>query len=541
MEFHEIAYEFLKSAKVSVSRDYLRERLESHPYYPSLNALTDILDELQIESSALQIEEKQRWRELPFPILAHVVSENGQLDFEVIKNQQHIKTEGGFLQKWTGITLLIGKQRKITHEEHQKQFIKEKFEGGVLWSWVTFLLLLATMPQLISFKLGFFIHYVLSLTGCLVSCNIVAYSLGVKTDMSDLFCKVETSGCNAVLTSKLGRLTGDIGLADIATVFYGGMVIYMSFSTGFEPDSNLLFLNLVQALPFFFTFLSVAYQAHMKSWCKLCLLLTLIIWLQSINLVFGLMQLPFDNFGLIAPPFMYYLTLVLSMALAGSWFIVKPLLLTKRSSMFQKIRIRKWRQNPHWFNALLPLHKQIDSAVWNKEIFYGNPNGVLQILITSKPLCEYCAKAHFELEQILKKHPDDIGVRVRFTLPSLNTETEDYKAVFHILNMYEELVWKKGQNHTSPLMKEIISDWYETQNLSDWVDRYPVHAKSEEEVHALIGQSVQWANAMGITQTPAFFINGFEMPNPHTFKDLFLFISEYIEILKGQRSPVSSQ
>lgn len=541
MEFYEIAYRLLRAAKVSISKNYLRERLEAHPYYPSLNALTDILDELGIENHALEIEEKHRWRELQFPVLVHTVTKSGQTGFEVIENQKHITSEMDFLKKWTGIVLQIGKKRTIDHEEHEKQYKKERKERKVLRVILGSFPILMFVQQLTLFKPEFFILFLLSLAGFTVSCTIVAYSLGVKTDISNLFCNVETLGCNSVLSSRLGKLWGDIGLGDIAVVFFGGQLIYLCFALGFDKEVNLLFLTYLQAAAFLFTWVSLGYQAYLRSWCKLCLLLTLIIWLQTITLIVGVLQMPETVSQIPKPSIQYYILWVAGMLMAGSWFVVKPFLLTSRNSIFQKIRIRKWKQDPQWFHALLPLHKRIDDSVWDKEIFYGNPNGVLQIVITSKPYCVFCAKAHFELEQVLAKHPEDIGVRVRFTLSTLEVGSKDHRAVFHILNAYEELVWKKERNHIDPLMKEIIGDWFKTKDLNEWQNRYPVNSSDSVEINALIHKSVQWANGMGIRQTPAFFVNGFEMPNPHTFRDLFLFVSDYIEILKQETSVLSGQ
>ena len=539
MEFHEIAYGFLKTARVSVSRNYLRERIESHPDYPSLSSLTDILDELEIEHFALHVEEKHRWRELDFPILAHMVTKTGKLDFETIKNEARIKSEEEFLNAWTGITLFLGEKRSIAHEEHEKQNNKEKFSRRLLWSVMGLLTLFIILPHMASFKWVFFINSLLAFVGLVISGIIVSYSLGISTGVSDLFCKVGESGCDAVLGSKLGKLGGDIGLGDLAVVFFGGLLIYSSLSLDFDANSNLVFLTLLSSIAFVSTFISISYQLYLGSWCKLCLFLALIIWLQTGNLVFHVLPLLDETFNTYVPTFKQISIFGISMLLASGWLIAKPLVIAKRNSLFDKIKIRKWRQNPRWFHALLPLHKKVDDAIWEKEIYYGNPNGVLQVLIVSSPFCKYCAMAHFQMNQILAQHPEDIGVRIRFTLRSTDEQTRDYDAVFQILSAYEKFVWNGKSGQTNTLMKDIISDWYETADLEQWKSKYPLDGVNETDIIALVSKSIQWSKSMGIQQTPAFFINGFEMPNPHTFRDLFLFATEYIQILKQGRLTVS--
>ncbi len=53
MEFYSTIHNFLNSLGIGVSKNYLREWLESHPKCPALISLTDILDELKIENHAI--------------------------------------------------------------------------------------------------------------------------------------------------------------------------------------------------------------------------------------------------------------------------------------------------------------------------------------------------------------------------------------------------------------------------------------------------------------------------------------------------------
>ncbi|PIB38982.1 thioredoxin domain-containing protein [Maribacter sp. 4G9] len=535
MEFYKIANDFLNSAGVSVSINYLRERLESHPQYPALISLTDILDEFQIENTAIRIQQKEKWKELETPFLAHVVFADGRTDFELISRQKDVGSVECFLGRWTGIALTLGANKKIKHEQHNEQYKKEKSSRIVKRSIISLTTLLFVIKQMIFFNPVVFTHFMLSIIGLGISCAIIARSMGLKSNIAELFCKIEESGCNKVLNSRLGRFAGNIGLGDITAIFFGSQMIYMTFSTHFETSQNLILLSSIQAFAFVFTPVSLIYQWRLKSWCRLCLTIVAIIWAQSANFIWHLFILESYSLEKIHQPLETYLLFAISIFFASFWIIVKPLIIKERENLPQKIRIRKWRQDPGWFHALLPLHKRIDDTIWDKEIFYGNPKGLLQIIIVSNPYCEYCATAHSELDAILKKHPEDIGVRIRFTLKSYTPSNENYKAVFEILNSYEQLVWKRKLDHESESMRRIISDWYEHPDLSVW-KYHTHHYQNHNIIDGLIKKSIAWARAMEVHQTPAFFINGHEMPNPHTFRDLFLFISDYIEILRRENS-----
>lgn len=538
MEFYKIAYDFLRASKVSVSQKYLRERLESHSQYPSLVCLTDILDEFGIENHPLRINAPEKWKDLELPFLAHVVTKDGTTDFELIKTRSKSGPNVDFLKKWTGVVLMIGDEKKINHKEHNSQYKNERKQVKAIRLLLVMIVMFVLSTQLISGELFLLIHLMFSFIGLFFSCLIVAQSLGLNNNLTKLFCQVQESGCNAVLNSKLGKFGGTIGLGDLAVIYFFGSILYLTFSISFPIIERVTLMFLVNLLAFLFTPISIIYQLHLKSWCKLCLAILVVIWLQTVNLTWHIYDMKFYFLTFPRISLIVYLFFGLSMLLASFWIIIKPFKIEEKESLHQKIRIRKWKQDPSWFDALLPLHKKINDAVWVKEIYYGNPSGVLQIIVVSSPYCAFCAKAHSELEAILEKHPHDIGVRVRFTLKSYDRVNQDYKAVLNILGVYDEVVWKKNLDSNSKPMKSIISNWYKKQDLSDWSSAG--YSFNQEVVDSLIRKSGRWASGMGVNQTPAFFINGHEMPNPHTFQDLFLFISEYIEILKNKKKLASN-
>lgn len=535
MELHHTIFKFLKVSGIDASKNYLKERLKSHPAYPSLTSITDILDEFKIENYAFEIEEKEKWKELDFPFLAHVISPGKGEGFEIIKKKNQITSINDFLKRWTGIALMLGDQKVIHHEEHSRQYKKEKYNRYLTISISLFFVLAFIGSQTLVFQIPILVHFSLSLVGLIISGSIISYGLGIKTKISDTFCRVEEEGCSAVLNSKLARFGGDIGLGDIAAIFFGSLFIYQFFSHQFSFYENFMFLIIPSTLAFGFTFISIIYQFYLGSWCKLCLIITAIIWVQAANMIIGLDGFQFVFADIFQLPFTIYLTFGISLLLVSTWVIVKPVLISSRVALDHRIRIRKWRQDPAWFDALLPLHKKIDDTSWSKEIFYGNPHGVLQIIIVSDPYCESCATAHMQLDKILNKHPNDIGVRIRFTLNSYDPNDRKHHALIKILNAYEHLVWKKDLPNTDPLSKAIITDWFQGQNLKTWEEKYNFPPTNSDLINQMIHTSLQWSNAMEVTQTPAFFINGFEMPNPHTFRDMFLFISDYIDILRSKQ------
>jgi ABC-type bacteriocin/lantibiotic exporter with double-glycine peptidase domain len=113
----------LSMAGITISPSLLKEKLQAHPDYPSLLAVTDTLDELGIDNAALQID-KERINEVPTPFLAHDAAKG---EFVVINNVQQQLSPGSELEKnWNGMAQLAEKPKGWHHTENEKRLAEEK-------------------------------------------------------------------------------------------------------------------------------------------------------------------------------------------------------------------------------------------------------------------------------------------------------------------------------------------------------------------------------------------------------------------------------
>jgi hypothetical protein len=528
MSFELIVYQLLKRCSIPVSKPYLFERIRAHPDYPSLASFTDLLDEWQLEYAALQIEEKDL-PQMEYPFLAHIVTHQGMEDFLIVESPEQVeKDKDRFLHSWTGIVVWIAGNAEIDSEEHAQSLMKERLNRKARW--VTGLALLASL--IYTFSSGFdligVIYGLLTLAGLAVSAAIVGYASGIDNVLSKSFCKVGSSGCQSIIQSDLSKLLPNLHLSDLALIYFTGLFISLVFSWPFGMASVSQWLIIPSGLAVITTMFTLGYQLVKNRWCKLCLILSAIIWAQAALLViFTPAPLTFSLNQQVLP------TITLAFVLSTGWVLMKPYFLNSRKVDEQLITIRKWRQYPHWFHAILPLHKAIDRAIWDREVFYGNPNGVLQITLATAPFCGPCGRAHAQLEHIFSRYPDDIGIKIRFVIKETNEK--DREACLSILQTYKHALWKNtdGQDYlTNELGQQIIEAWFKQQNLKAFQACYPNNQKDTNELLPLLRQHIQWGEQFEIEQTPGFFINGYEMPNPHTLTDLNIFLDDYMQLLK---------
>ncbi|NAY93006.1 thioredoxin domain-containing protein [Muricauda sp. JGD-17] len=544
MEFYEHAYRFLDISGHSVSKSYIKEWMLSHPNYPALICFSDLLDEFSIDHTVVKLDWNQPHEMLPERLLIHVVSEKGETGFRIVKKRAKGTFNNNDLEGWTGITLLLEENSKIEHLEHNELLKNQRVSKTFRIIILSLLAVFLFVNQLVNFNWTILISSGILSLGFFISILIVVKEIGLKSTISDFFCKTDHSGCDKVLHSKYGKLGRFLKIGDLALIYFTSLILFLSFLPEINTDQKIAILTITLLPGLLITPVSVYYQIKLKSFCRLCSGLLLILWLQAINLFAYFMYLGLPN-NLFDVSIQTTVGFFIAFLIAGLWIVVKPSIIQNQSIPHQNIMLRKWRQNPRWFDALLPLHKKIDDSIWSKEICYGNPKGVLQFLIVSNPFCDFCALAHKDLDKILDKHPEDIGIRIRFHLKTsdLKKGNKKHEAVLQILSAYEKRIWiKEGyQKDYGKGSREIITDWY-VLGPTDWKKKYGFDMRQKEysaTISKLIHDSMTWCKSVDIKQTPSFFVNGHEMPNPHTFKDVFLFISDYIQILKDREQKKS--
>ncbi|MBS1574448.1 MAG: hypothetical protein JST09_04010 [Bacteroidetes bacterium] len=127
MEFYLTAYSYLKGRGLNINRKFLRIRMQSHPDYPSLISLTDSLDELGISFNAIQAE-KKLYRDLQYPLLAHIVNSQ-TVEFKQIESALFFEKNRDVFEHWNGIVFstehsgrLIFNKEYSSFEEKKKRF-----------------------------------------------------------------------------------------------------------------------------------------------------------------------------------------------------------------------------------------------------------------------------------------------------------------------------------------------------------------------------------------------------------------------------------
>jgi uncharacterized membrane protein len=286
MSYQNNLEEIVKKLNLKVSKNTLKTALESHPDYPSLSTLSDVLSEWNVDNLAVKIS-PQQLQEIAFPAIAHLEHrhEDYFVLFQNFENQQVTcwDSEKGnvtesielFTSKWQGVTLLL----EITDKSAEPNFVenhrKQTFANAEKWLGFITLSLVALSGLAIAETWQNATLWLILILGTAVSTIILFGEYGIKSPTIEKLCNLNNqTNCDTVLQSSGSKLFQYFSWAEIGFWYFIGSCIFTLIcflSNKFEYLSTLTIVSLL-ALPY--TVFSVYYQWQIvKKWCALCLVI----------------------------------------------------------------------------------------------------------------------------------------------------------------------------------------------------------------------------------------------------------------------------
>lgn len=514
---------FLSTNNIAFNKEELNLQLLTHPYFPSINAITDLFDHFNIENVAAELpKEVAILSELPTTFLAHIKEDQREKIVLVVKKNDALKliydaktakhvSYQEFVGLWTGVIVAIEKSEDDTIKNTNNQSLLK----SAVFSVSALLLLTTLILNPLSF-LGYS-YLVVAVIGLYISVLLVQKELGLHSKSLDKFCEAsENNSCDDVLNSKGALVLNAFKLSDVGMVYFSGIVLTIILSSISGIDVNYLLIHSLSALSLLFIPYSIYYQWRViKKWCPLCLVVVGILSLQAIILVttFDLEFVVYSNELL--------LTIFSFLSLSLIWAVLKPGY--KKAQEFNVLQLEhyKFKRNSSLFiTALKATDKKEMAIVGLNEIVMGNKNAALQIVLITNPKCFFCKEAHQVFHDILKNREDDIQLIIRF---NINTSNPDNNQGLEISNQLLEIYTKQGEQETMQALDEIYSDMEAEVWLQKWKSTTFLNHVSDLE------KAKEWCVDNTVNFTPAVFVNGYLFPKEYNKKDISFFIDDLIE------------
>jgi uncharacterized membrane protein len=507
---------FIKALGVKANYNYLKEKLLENINYPSLLAVSEILDGYQIENYAAELSPDDLL-EVPLPCLAALNTEggifvlvnkveNGLVDWWHFKKGRQKDTIKSFVGQWNNVLLLARPSALSLEPKYAQNYRKELIYNGFNWLvtisiiiifFAIFYLFISTNTFLIS------LLFLIKFLGCIIGALLLWRLIDKKNALIKSVCEVNSNiNCDSVLDSKAATIGGVVSWSEIGFFYFLGGFLSLLLGLNHPPIIHyLLFLNLL-ALPY--TVFSIYYQGFfLKQWCILCLITQLMLWIEflifSNSVGFSYSNI-YDFNGLLILTISFLLPIVF-------WFSLKPILQKTVDINFYKSGMKSFQDTASVFFTLLREQRQVTDLP-NGIITDGNLSSQNTILTVTHPYCSHCATGHLTIKQIISQK--SVNIKSQLVFVSSNNEA-DKSSIFikHLFSL-------------DPILRnEALDFWFEqgNRNYESWSQKYPVNKITDEAVE-IVQQHRHWFQQNKIERTPTFFINNFSLPKIYKIKDI---------------------
>lgn len=511
----------LQKNKITIDAEELDFQIQSHPSYPSLHAITGVLNHFNIENAAIQVPVNEKTlAQLPNSFIAQIKIENTSFfalvikkgfQYKVITNNKKSKIISiqTFLDQFTGILVGIEKDDKkninqLTTVNYQKPLF------------VIALFIFCVMLYKYNTSIYARIYFGLSLIGVAISYLIVQHDLGLSSKIVDSICSQEskTTNCNAVLNSKGATLYKNIKLSDVSFIYFVAITVSVLLLSLANTSLNTMYLLSLAGIPI--VIYSIYYQIKIsKNWCVLCLSIASILVLQA-SFFF------FTSSNILTINILSVLVTGFSFSVVASiWLFINSKL--KQEQGFKKLKIesKKFKMNFELFNTLLQKSETLNTTLVNtSEIVLGNKNAPLNITAITNPFCGHCKSVHNLIETLLKKHHNNINVTIRFNINTSNLGSNGVLVSSRLLELF----------HTEGELKclEAMHDIYNNADATNWLTKWEEATNPATYINTLETE-YNWRLNNDINFTPAILINGKIYPKEYNREDLLFFIEDLNE------------
>ena len=508
---------FLKALAVRHTHAFTAGAWYGHPYAGTMWGALRLLGTYGVKASAVRIEDKDKLRELPMPLLAEVSRElllvKSADDRHVLcerKGKDIAMPAEEFKARWSGAVLTA-----VAGDRSGEPGIGEHCRRDRLVLTEHIILIAAVVAAAAAAVLrhhGPMVPFVLSLalntTALYVCYLLVQKTLHTENRLADKLCSLfGRHGCNDLLETKAAKVAGRYGWSECGFGFFAGNLLMLSL----WPAEGMACLSATTACALPFTAWSIWYQGRRaKTWCPLCLTVQGLVWAQFFVLLLsghyaGTAVAQVATTGTIALlAVQALLTAVLVIVTHRTAAAAK----SAKEARSELAALRRLKYNPAIFAALWKRQPRYAAGATASALLFGWPQpGKPEITIFSNPYCDPCARMHRRVQVLL-----DAGFGVRYVFAYFDDELKG--ANRYIIATYlktgAEETWRQ------------LSDWYVGGKREG--RRFFAGVTDGEARTAAVETELEkhdrWADNSGLDGTPTVLVDGRLLPAGYTVEDL---------------------
>ena len=239
-----ILSKYLRMLKAKVTSATLREALENHPDYPSVWAMSDVLNDFKVENGAFQLDQNQ-FAELETPFIAHLNISGGWFAFVTAKNDktitwfdskkgfQYQKIEE-FLAKWSGIVLAAEPDENSGERNYQENYRKSVFNKlrfPLISILAIALIFVGIFNSQITHSWQILAYTICKILGAVVGIMLIIKQFGGENSTINKLCHLnEKSDCNSIINSPAAKIFAWLSWSEVGLIYFVGGLLTLLFA-----------------------------------------------------------------------------------------------------------------------------------------------------------------------------------------------------------------------------------------------------------------------------------------------------------------------
>ena len=521
-----IVTSFLDRLGILYNEHTVENFFATHPYHPSIGSISDLLDTFKIENAGVAVG-KENFSQVPVPFIAKTSSsdgdyclvtslENNKITYLNEKNKWVSSELETFFLQYGGAILAADKSGQSGEpdylENKKKHLQKRSLYIGSLLLFISIFLIALLNHQMVLI-IPTILLFVFKLLGISVCTLLLIQSFDANNPFVNKFCSSGSeNGCKNILgTSSAKIFGGTVSWSEIGFFYFLSTFITLCLSGGSSTTINFLAFVNILAIPY--TVYSIGHQFNAKSWCRLCLTVQVLLWLEFLSSVSCLST--FTGLSPYKVPSLIFVgTGLLCVVL---WFTIKPLIKSNQQVAKLERDLNLFKKDDNIFYTLLEQQRKVEQLEEKYRIVFGNPDAGFQITFVSNPFCVPCSEMHKLLQQLLNECRAELAINVV------------YAGSFKIGDQRNDIIQRLAaiyQQGGSEACEDAMEQWYDygIKKPQTWIEKYRDYDKYKEGVLPVFEQHRAWCSHNDITHTPALFFNDHLYLSEYKLNDLKHFI-----------------
>lgn len=507
---------FLDAIDVRYNKQFADKLYYEHPHRYNMYGLKKMLDMYGVKTLGVRIDSKDLLS-LNYPCFLHTYGDFvigldcGADTITFLQNAKRITiSHDAFKQTWTGNALVVEETTEADEPEYYNHRKEEILANAKVYS-IPIMLILSSIIGMVAhiqeMELFSIIGLILNIVGIFVCAMLMQKQLMGESRYGDRVCNLfNHADCNSILDGPKAKIFG-ISWSEVGMGYFTASILLITL----YPES-VGTVSIINWIAMFYGVWSIYYQWRIaKSWCVLCVISQIIIWLIGIIAIISFISTPltFNVFSSLLSCIVYGICIM-----AVHHYAIAHSAEKERTQAIQKYRALK--ANSKVANTLIEDGDFYETSLEDSSIIFGNKEAKMRITILSNPHCNPCARMHERIDKLLDLCSDNICIQYIFS--SFSEQLEDSSRY---------LIYCYDMNDIQA-SREAFTKWFkgEKANHEDITRKYSVQIHNEK-VEEELTKHKEWRQRTKLMATPTILVNGFELPAEYEIEDLAMIAETY--------------